>query len=200
MAQRSKISIYNMALLRTGNDKVTEGDGSPLWQALEANYDEIVRAAFEGQEFPFGKARETLTSRSDGTFGYDDAYTLPDAAIHVTEVWFDEKYSATTLMEPWELDVENKKILLNAEGRTIEIEYLKAGMEFSWSSKFTASIVKSCEAVIKAALEEIEESIERENAAEFALMQAGTKASRNRSATPVRRGGRLIRAHRGDFA
>ncbi|WP_170759990.1 hypothetical protein [Ruegeria lacuscaerulensis] len=196
MAVRSKITLFNAALLRTGNDPAVEGDGSFIWQALEANYDEIVRAAFEEQEFTFGKARVELKSRAEGDFGYDDAFTLPHDVIHVQEVYLNE-ISAARLGESWELDTSKGTLLIDADKRTVEIEYIKVGLEHTWSGKFARAIQRSLEAVIKDVLEEMEESQALENEASYQLMKAGVKSSKNRSGEKFRRGGRLVRAHHG---
>ena len=196
MAIRSKITVFNAALLRTGNNTVVEGDGSFIWQALEANYDEIVREAFEDQEFPFGKARIELTSRSDGDFGYDDAFVMPSDAIHVSDVFLGE-YRASDLQESWEVKSETNELLINASARVVEIEFIKVGLENTWSAKFTRGIQRRLEAVIKDVIEEVEEASALDAEADFAFLKAGVKASKNRSRERVRKGGRLVRAHRG---
>lgn len=196
MALRSRITIYNAALLRTGNKEVIDGDDTFLYRTLEANYDEIVRQAFEEQEYPFGKARKSVTSRSDGRFGYDDAFTMPNDVLHITEVWLDE-CSSVDLSESWEVDTETNELMVNAGNRSVEIEYLRVGQEARWSASFTKMIQRRLEAVIKDALEEPSEAAALDQEAEYMGMKAGTKASRNRSSNRVRRGGRLVRAHRG---
>ena len=192
MAVRSKTTIFNAALLRTGNEITVTGF---VARALEANYDEIVRDAFEGQKFPFGKVRIELTSRSDGRFGYDDAYAMPSDTIHVSEVYVKE-HRASDLGESWEIDAETNELMIDAKGRKIEIEYIKVGLEHRWSAKFTLGIQRRLEAVIKDVLEEPEEASVLETEGDAKILQAGVKASTNRSGARVRRGGRLIRAHR----
>lgn len=193
---RSRTTIFNAALLKTGNDPTSEGEGTFIWQVLEANYDDIVRAAFEDKEFPFGKARVTLTSRADGDFGYDDAYTMPSDVIHVQDVYLNE-YRAEDLNESWEINSETNELMINAGTRTVEIEYIKVGLEHTWSAKFALSIQRSLEALIKDVQEEVEESQALQNEADWRLMKAEVKASKNKSDRRVRKGGRLILAHRG---
>ncbi len=196
MAVRSKITIFNAALLRTGNDDVTEGDGSTLWQALEANYDEIVRAAFETQEYPFGKVRHTLTSRTDGDFGYDDGFVFPEEVIHISEVYLDE-IRAADLSESWEVDASRDMLLINAKERVVEIEAIKVGLESTWSAKFALGIQRRCEAVIKSVEEEESEADMLDAKADVQFLKAQVNSSKNRSNKKARSGGRLIRAHRG---
>lgn len=198
MAIRSKTTLFNAALLRTGNNSVTSGSGDFIWQALEANYDEIVRSAFEDTEYPFGKARITLTGRSVGRFGYDDAYAMTSSVIHVVEVYFAER-SASDLQEPWEIDAETNELMVNARGQVIEIEHLKVGLEHTWSATFARGIQLRLEAVIKDVLEETEEAQAKESEADFLLLKGGVKASKNRSGQNVWKRGasRLARARRG---
>lgn len=202
MAVRSKTTIFNAALLRTGNDPATEGEGSALWMALEANYDEIVRACFEEGDgvFPFGRARRDLTSRVDGTFGFDDAYAIPFDAIHGIEVLLDGK-SCADLLEPWEIDGINNLLLVSAGGRRVEFEFVAGGQEHTWSAQFALGIQRHLEAVIKDCLEETGESEAKTQAADFHMMKASIQGSKSRSARNVwkRGGGRLIRARRGGF-
>lgn len=197
MAVRSKTTIMNAALLRCGREETQSGG---IWRAMEANYDEIVRQCFEDGDgvYPFGKARVTLTSRSEGTFGYDDAYKLPNDVIHVREVFVDT-YSASDLLLPWDVDATAGQLLLNADGRTVEVEYVREGLEHTWSANFALAVQRRLEAVIKDAMEEFEESAAKEQEADFLVLKAGVKGSKNRSQRKVwkRGGGRLIRARRG---
>ena len=196
MAQRSKITLFNAALTRTGNNTTTEGEGSIIWQALESNYDDIVRAAFEEGEYTFGKSRQTLTSRADGRFGYDDAYTYPIEFIHIYDVFLDT-YRASDLGEAWDIDASTRELMIDARSRVVEIEGIREGQEYTWSGKFAMGIQRRLEAVIKDVIEEAEESSAKDSEADFQFMKAGVKSSKNRSRRKFRDGGRLIRAHRG---
>lgn len=197
MATRSKDTLFNAALLRCGREDTTTGGSGPLWRAMEANYDEIVRSAFEEGDgtLPFGKTRETLTSRSAGSYGYDDAYTLPSETLHVIEVFVDE-YAAADIRLPWE--VAGDKVHLNAGSRTVEVEVVVAGQEASWSSNFALGVQRRLEAVIQTFLEEPEEAELREGQADRYFMKAGIKGAKNRSGNRAWKqgGGRLIRARR----
>jgi hypothetical protein len=197
MPVRSKDTIFNSALLRCG--RKTSGGDSDVRQAMEANYDEIVRAAFEDSDgnLPFGRVRETLTSRSAGTSGYDDAYSIPAAALHVVEVYFND-IPAGDLLEPWEVDGVNTSLLVNADNRTVSIQYVKGGLESTWSSGFALAIQRRLEAVIKDFLEETEEASMKEQEADFAFLKAGVKGAKGRAAGRIfkKGGGRLSRARR----
>ena len=196
MSVRTKISLFNAALTRHGLGKVTEADGSPLWEALNANYSDIVQRHFERQEFPFGKARHTLTSRSAGTFGYDDAFAMPGDTLHVLQVYLDD-IKADIWGEKWEVDASSNQLLISAGTRTVAIETIVEGQEASWSAWFATAVQRDLEAVIKSVMEETSEANALTSEAEYIAMQAGVKGSKNRSETRVRRGGRLARAHHG---
>ncbi len=198
MAVRSKTTLFNAALTRTGNNSTSEGDGSFVWQALEANYEEIVRAAFEEGKYPFGKVRETLTSRSAGKFGYDDSYQLPTEAIHVDEVYFNE-CSASDLQERWDVNGETNELLVDANSRTIEVEYRRVGLEHTWSASFAKGIQLRLEAVIKDVLEEFEEASAKDAQADYQILIGGVKGAKNRSQRKVWKKGasRLVRRRRG---
>lgn len=197
MAVRSKTTIFNAALLRTGHEETQSGG---MWRAMEANYDEIVRQCFEDGDgnYPFGKARIALTSRSDGSFGFDDAYQMPSNVIHVREVYLNT-YAASDLLAPWDVDTSDGKLLVNAENRAVEIEYVREGLEHTWSANFALAVQRRLEAVIKDVMEEFEESAAKEQEADFFVLKAGVKGSKNRSQRNVwkRGGGRLVRARRG---
>lgn len=197
MAVRSKITIFNAALLRTGNHAATAGNGSFITQALEANYDEIVREAFESAEFPFGKAREALTSRAVGRFGFDDAYLMPSDVIHVVEVYLGG-YAASDGQVKWEIDAETNELLVSAGTQTVEIKFLRVGLEHTWSASFARGIQRKLEAVVKDVIEESEEASALDNEGDFQIMKGAVKAGKNRSERRIwkKSGGRLVRAHR----
>lgn len=197
MPMRSKNTIFDAALLRCGRS-ITGGD-QVLREAMDANYDEIVRCAFEEGDgvHSFGRTRVTLTSRAEGHSGYDDAYVVPADCIQIVEVYLAE-VSCSDLLEPWEFSGEDRSILINAGQRTVEARYVKEGLEHTWSGAFALGVQRRLEAVIKDALEETEESALKEQEADYKFLIAGVKSSKNRSQQRVwkRGGGRLIRARR----
>lgn len=197
MAVRSKTTIFNAALTRCGRNEGSEGSGRGLWRALELNYSEIVRAAFEDGAgvYPFGRARVALTSRSEGDFGYDDAFAMPDDVIHVIEVFINER-SASDLLKSWELKTDTDSLLVDADGQTVEIEYVKQGLEHTWSANFAIGVQRRLEAVIMNFLEEPEEASLKEQEADHQFRKASVKGSKNRSKRRVwdKDRGRLVRA------
>lgn len=197
MAVRTKNTIFNAALLRIGFSETSSG--GRLWRAMEANYDEIIRAAFEVGDgnFPFGRKHIPLTSRSDGNFGFDDSFLLPSDVIHVAEVYLGG-VACSDLMEPWEIDGEAGAVLVNASARETAVRAVVAGLEHTWSGSFTLAIQKRLEAVIKDALEEFQESNAKDQEADFLILGASVKSSKNRSNNRVfKQGrGRLLAARR----
>jgi hypothetical protein len=196
MSVRTKLTLFDAALLRTGNRASSAGSGTLIWQALEANYPEIVRQAFEDQKYNFGKARTELTSRSAGRFGYDDAFTYPAEVIHITDVFIND-YRASVLQASWEIDAATRELFIDANNRTIEIEYIKEGLEYTWSAHFAQGVQRRLEAVIKEVEEEDGEAEAREAKADLMFLKGGVNDSKGRSRERFRRGGRLVRAHRG---
>lgn len=194
MAMRSKETLFNSAIFNTGN---RPGDQTGLWEAMEANYDEIVRAAFEdaGPSLPFGRKREVLTSRADGDFGYDDAFKFKAEVLHIFDVFLND-VSAADLWEPWEIDLSTSQLMINASARTVAIEYVRVGQEHTWSANFAQGIQRELEAVIKEVEEEPEEAELKSAQAAAKLLKASVKGSKNRSKRPVfnRGGGRIRRA------
>lgn len=197
MATRSKDTIFNAALLKCGREDTTTGGSGPLWRTMDANYDEIVRSAFEDAAgaLPFGKARVALTSRTASDYGYDDAFTLPSDCLHVIEVYVAD-YAAGDIRLSWE--VAEDKVHLDSDNRAVEIEYVKSGLEAKWSSNFALGVQRRLEAVIQSFLEEPEEAQLRDQQADMYFMRAGVKGSKNRSKERAWKsgGGRLIRARR----
>lgn len=197
MALRSKQTIFDAALLRCGYDK-NNGDAGHR-DAMEANYDEIVRSAFEDGDgsYTFGREYQKLTSRAEGSYGYDDAFTLPNRAISIVEVYLDERPCAD-LLEAWEYDATRNAIMINARERDVHVRFISEGQEHTWSGGFAQGIQRRLEAVIKDRQEEPEEASMKEQEADYKFMKAGIKGSKQRNARPfVRHGsGRLMRTRR----
>ncbi|EEW57155.1 hypothetical protein SCH4B_4401 [Ruegeria sp. TrichCH4B] len=194
MAVRSKSTIFQSVLLRCGESEASQG--SAIWRAMEVNYDEIVRVAFEEGDgaFPFGRKYLTLTSRADGDFGFADKFTLPHGVFHIAEVYLDG-CSASELQEAWEIDATENVLLVNANKREVKVRAVVEGLEHTWSGLFTQVIQKRLEAVVKGVQEEEAEAAAKDQDADFLLMKSGVKASKNRSNRRVMpKGGRLVNA------
>ena len=197
MAMRSKDTIILAAMLRCGRS--APANEPFLAAAVEANYDEIVRSAFESGDgnYPFGRSRVALTGRIEGDLGYADGFVVPGDSLHVVEVYLGGT-SASDLLADWEFDAATSAVMINAHGAAVEVEIVRAGQEATWSSSFAKGVQRRLEAVIKDALDETAEAISKEQEADLAMLQANVKASKNRSSRPMfrRGGGRLMRARR----
>lgn len=193
MTMRTKESIINAALLHVGH----RSEGSQgVSEAIEANYDEIVRAAFEesGASVTFGRKRVTLTSRTTGTLGFDDQFAIPNDVISIFRV-FIGGVDASDLRRDWEVDATVPALLVDSGNEAVEIEYLREGLEYTWSANFALSVQRSIEAVIKSVIEETEEGALKSQEADHYLMKAGINGSKERSARPFYRGaGRIVRS------
>lgn len=195
MPQRSKTTIFNAALTRCGLTSITEGEGSSIWLAMDANYDEIVREAFEGGSFPFGRGQLELTSRADSDLiDYDDAFVVPGYVLHIEHLYLNNDL-AEDLLERWEFRGSDSTIHLSADSRKITIQYRASGLENTWSSAFSLGVQRKLEAVIKDVEEETEESELKEARGDQMLLQAGFKASDSRNKRKMFKRGRLVRAH-----
>ncbi len=187
---RSKITLFNAAMARTGFSKqLVEGDTAPVFFVLDSNYPEIVGEAFESSRLHFGKARASLTTRSDGDFGFDYRYLLPSDFLSAIRVEVDE-----TLPRDWEINGEY--LYLDAETGVI-LEYIRQGAESMWSSTFANAIIHLLAALIKESVEEeVEEAQRLEGIGENKLMKAGILSSKQRKDRRPYKEGFLMRSRR----
>lgn len=188
---RSKISIFNAALRRAGENKdLVDGDTAPEFGVLERNYPEIVGEAFEATRLDFGKVRAPLTTRSTGDFGFDHKYLLPTDFLAVLRVEVDELDPAGD----WEI---NGTYLYIDDSDGIEIEYVRRGSESSWSSTFANGVIHKLAALIKEAVHEEPEEAERlDRMGETKLTKAGILASKQRADRRPYKAGFLMRSRR----
>lgn len=197
MSVRSKDTIFDAALFRCGR---ASAENEPnLVLAMDANYDEIVRSAFEDGDgvYPFGRKTVELKSRAEGIDRYDDAFKVPPEVLHIAEVYLNEVSSPDGGFE-WDYDADDRQLLVNARGRTVTIKAVFSGEEHTWSSNFAKGIQRRLEAVVKDYQEEPEEAAAKEAEAEYYFGKASVKGSKNRSQRPAWKvgGGRLVRARR----
>lgn len=188
---RSKITIFNMAIARSGQDKtVVEGDQAPEFTVLERNYDEIVGEAFETANFHFGKATVDLTNREDSEFDFDDRYLLPSNILHIQKVRIDGK--ETTL--DWER-IGNYIHIDYAEG--ITLDYFKKGAEAQWSHSFTNAIVEQLTGILRKAInEEYEEGENDFKNGFYGVQIADSRANREHKARRPFRMSKTMRSRR----
>lgn len=179
----------NMALGASGQPgkEVTEASTGPEFALMERWYPEIVGEVFEDGDLHFGKERVTLTTRSAGDFGFDDAWLLPENILHIIQVFVSE-YDT----EDWE---RNGDYLYIDAATSVSVEYIKAGQENKWSSKATIAVVRKLEALLRRSInEEYEEGRDTEQAANFLAQMAGTHSSKQRGKRRSHQKGFLMRS------
>ena len=189
----SMLSIMNAALLAQGCEEIlSENDGSDEWRTLFRNWPGIVEAELEDGAYHFTRQQAHLVTRADGKFGFDDAYLIPAAALHVRQVWLlenGERYAADWLQD------DKYVHLNNADG--CYIEYLISTEPNLWSANFTRGIQKRCEALLSRALkEEYNDAAALDQEAEAFFQRARTISSKSRSARPMYLKGPIASARR----
>lgn len=172
---RSRLTIMNMALSASGQPgkEVTEASTGPEYALMDRWYAEIVASVFEDGDFHFGKRRYTLTTRSAGDFGFDDAWLLPSDVLHIIEV-----YVSGYATEDWERNGDY--LYIDAESG-VAIEYIVAGQEDKWTAKAAIAVATALEALLRRSVnEEYEEARDTEQRANFLAQIAGTHSSKQR--------------------
>ena len=187
----SSIDLMNAALTITGNNPVSDGDGSVEWELLSAQYPLIVADCFEEIEPHFGTVfRHPLTGRFDGDSEFSDAYTLPNDVLVIRNAYVSQQF-----WPDWRSDGQTLWI----DGSSaVEIDYVRKSSEGTWSPKFRKAVQTFLEAACLLGLNEDETGAERrEEKAEDRLRMAGVKSHTNRSPEKVYQRSRLMMARRG---
>jgi hypothetical protein len=187
----SKVDIFNAALAATGNNAVSDHDGSDEWDILDANYALIVSDCFEEVEPNFGMVwRHSLTGRFNGDTDLPDAYTLPTNLLAIRSVYVNDIF-----WPEWRSD--NSTLWIDGDSG-VEIDYVREASEAQWSGKFRRAVQMYLEAVCYRGLNSDETEAERrELAAERMLLKAGAKSSQQRSPERTYQRSRLMLARRG---
>lgn len=189
----SMIGIMNAALLAQGmDDIISDSDGSVEFIVLSSNWPSIIEAELEDGAYYFTRETATLTDRSDGKFGFDDAYTVPATAIHVRRVWLGKSKEEAV----WSQD--GTHIFLNAGDQAVHVEYVVVPDTDLWSANFARGVQMKLEAIVLRSLkEEHREARAMDEQAETYFQRARTNSSKARSATRPFRPGRIARARFG---
>ena len=132
----SATDIVNLALdiIKTENinDVAVPGDDK---QAVVANrwYDDVRQNALEGFPWNFASTRSAIPlSATDPTFGFDDAYTLPNDYISLSFI----KYWDYPLSK-WNYMIENGKIYIDNDGAaSLQVGYV---YDLTQTAKFSPS-------------------------------------------------------------
>jgi hypothetical protein len=185
----SMIDLMNAALITQGfSDAVAENDGSDEWRLLSRNWAGIVEAELEDGLYSFSKEQAELLTRSDGRFGYDDAYLVPGDAIHVRRLWTEDADGQRDTTVDWVQD--GTKVYVNAiDG--VGIEYVTVADPSLWSANFARGVQMKLEACLLRCREAYQEAAAMDADAMRYFDRARKNSSRSRSAQPAYRPGRI---------
>jgi len=184
----------NAALISQGCDELlAHTDGTNEGRLLSLNWAPIVEAELEMSNYHFSKKQDELLSRSDGLFGYDDAFAVPHAALHVRRVWTEDETGVRSFPD-WVQDGSRVHVD-SAEG--VFIEYIESADPSIWSANFAVGIQMRLEAVLLRFKEEYANAERMDGNAEAKFQNARTLSSKARSATQPFQRGRLAKARFG---
>lgn len=190
----SMTSIMNAALLSEGLDEIDESQSLPEQRVLSRNWPLIVEAELEEGNYHFTKLEETLETRSDGQFGFDDAYRLPEAALFVRKVQL-----TMTSGSRWEPEwVQDDRFVYVDNDDGVIVEYVHVPDVAFWTANFALGIRMRLQAVLlRAVKEEKAEAAQMDQAAEMQLQKARTASSKQRSPQETFRRSRILAARHG---
>lgn len=178
----SMLDLMNAALITQGfNDAVSENDGSDEWRLLSRNWATIVEGELEDGLYSFAKEQTELLTRTDGRFGYDDAYLVPAAAIHVRRLWTEDAEGNRDTTVDWVQD--GTKVYVNAPDGVF-IEYVTVADESLWSANFARGVQMMLEACLLRCREAYREAGAMEASAMGFFERARKSSSKSRSAQP----------------
>ena len=180
------LDIMNAALVAEGYDEMAAlNDGSVEWRLLSRNWPLIVEAELEDGNYHFTKTEVELTTPAAGKFGYDWAYLVPLAALHVRRAWTIDDSGNRDLTLEWAQDGAN---LYTDEDTSVWIDYAVVADEALWSANFARGVQMKLQAILLTYREERSAAIQMEQMADTYFQRARTNSSRGRSATqPYRR-------------
>lgn len=185
----SMLDIMNAALITQGfADAVSENDGTDEWRLLSRNWATIVEGELEDGLYSFTKDQAELLTRSDGRFGYDDAYLVPAAAIHVRRLWVEDDQGNRDMTLDWVQD--GTKVYVNSPDGVL-IEYVTVADPSLWSANFARGVQMMLEAVLLRSREAYREAAAMEASAQAFFDRARKHSSKSRSATSPYKPGRI---------
>ena len=187
------LGIINSALISQGMDEVSTGVDTPEYRLLTSNWPQIVEAELEDGNYSFTKSEATLLTRSEGLFGYDDAFLVPLGALHVRNLWV--LVGTERIEADWVQDGRN--VHVNSPSG-VTIEYLESVDTSLWSANFSRGVQCRLEAaLLRGVKEEVSESAAMEQMAEEFFQRARTHSSKQRSARPPMKQSRFAQARFG---
>ena len=190
----SMLQLMNAALTAQGLDEVSVNDGSNEFNVLSRNWPLIVESELEDGNYFFTRKQAFLQTRSEGSFGYDDAYLTPSAAIHIRELWTQDTGGERVFID-WRQD--GSKVHVD-ETDGVYVEYIDVAGADIWTANFSRGVQLKLEAVILRALkEEYSDARAMEELAEVHFQRARTSSSKSRSPTDPYTEGRVAAARFG---
>lgn len=188
------LDLMNAALISQGFDEMlAEGDGTDEWRLLSRNWANIVEAELEDGLYSFSRKQASLVTRSDGKFGYADAFMVPAEALHVRRLWIEDEVGPRTFVD-WVQDGVNVHVDSSAG---VTIEYVEAADPSFWSANFSRAVQMKMEACLLRFKEEHSTAQAMEQQAENYFQRARTNSSKSRSAKEPYRASRFARARFG---
>lgn len=190
----SMTDIMNAALLAEGLDEIDESQALPEQRTLSRNWPMIVEAELEEGNYHFTKAEETLLTRIDGQYGFDDAYLLPASALFVRKVRL-----ATASGSRWEPDwaQDDRYVYVDKDDGVI-VEYVVVPDVSFWNANFVLGIRMRLQALLlRSALAEPGEASRMDQAAEIQLQKARTTSSKQRRVSDTYKPSRFAAARHG---
>jgi len=177
--QFSMLGIMNAALISQGFEEIlAENDGSDEHRLLSRNWPTIVEAELEDGLYFFTKKQAALLTRTDGIFGYDDAYLVPADALHVRRLWVEEADGSRNFIS-WVQD--GARVYVDAPDGVV-VEYAEAADASFWSANFTRGVQLKMEACLLRFKEEHATAQATDTQAEIYFQRARTNSSKSRSA------------------
>lgn len=193
--QFSMLQIMNAALVAEGYDEIlAENDGTVEWRLLSRNWPLIVEAELEDGNYHFTRIQTNLLSRQPGKFGFEDAYIVPDEAMHVRLLWTEEDDGTRDMSVEWAQD--GNAVYVN-EDEGVWIEYAEAADPSLWSANFARGVQMKLQAVLLTFREERSAAQQMDAQGEIHFQRARTNSSRGRSATEPYKQSRYARARFG---
>lgn len=180
------LMIMNAALVAEGFDEaLAENDGTVEWRLLSRNWPLIVEAELEDGNYQFTRQQAQLLTRTDGKFGFDDAYLVPLDALHVRRLWTEDDQGARDVSVEWAQD--GSYVYVN-EPSGVWIEYVEVADSSLWSANFARGVQLKMQAILLTFREERSAAQAMDAQAEVHFQRARTNSSRGRSTSqPFRR-------------
>lgn len=186
------LGIMNAALIAQGQyEIVNENEASDEWRLFSRNWPQIVEAELEDGNYNFTRQDIEATGATAGRFGFEYAYPVPAAALHVRRAWI-LGVQDTQIDVDW---AQDGSFAYCNEADGIHMEFVVSSEPHLWSANFVRGVQCRLEALILRAIkEEASEAQGMEAQADIYFQRARTISSKARRATDVYRKGPIANA------